>query len=282
MNSLTDTPAGKEAFVELRDKCRKIERVLEPFDRIGVAYSGGVDSTFVCWFVHEKLGKEVVALFADTPFISTGERGEALRTAGHIGMCPEILTFNPLDSGPVKDNPVDRCYFCKKEIFTRISERAGQLGCQAVLDGSHAEDGAAWRPGRKALSELHVLSPLALAGMTKDEIRRLSRAAGLPNWDKPSQSCLATRIPYGTALSRELLARVEKAEELLHGLGCVQVRVRLHGDLARIEVPESDFSVLVKPENRRNIVEEFGKLGFVHVSLDLAGFRSGSWDTHLK
>ncbi len=274
-------PAASSASSEFRDKCLKIEQALAPFDKVGVAYSGGVDSTFVCWFLKEELGKSVVALFVDTPFISAREREDALRTAAHLGLDLEVLAFDPLDSGPVRENPFDRCYFCKKEVFKRILDRAGQLGCQAVADGSHAGDASGWRPGKKALAELRILSPLAIAGLSKDEIRQLSRAAGIPNWNKPSQSCLATRIPYGTAISREVLDRIEKAEDLLHEMGCVQVRVRVHGDLARIEAQEADFAMLVEPENRAKIIKEFNALGFAHVSLDLAGFRSGSWDKQL-
>ncbi len=265
----------------LDGKCMEIGRSVEDINRIGVAYSGGVDSTFIAWYLREKLGKEVIAFFADTVFISAAERLNALRTAEELGLELEILSFDPLDSAAVRANPVDRCYHCKKEVFSRIISQAARFGCLAVVDGSHAGDMGGYRPGKKALRELGVISPLAAAGLVKDEIRLLSRNAGISNWNKPSQSCLATRVPYGSPLSRELLERIEKAEDLLHDLGCVQVRVRCHGDLARIEAEQHDFAKIMAPETRSIIIKRFAELGFAYSSLDLAGFRSGSWDTDL-
>lgn len=259
-------------------KCLDIGRSVENIDNIGVAYSGGVDSTFIAWYLRERLGKKVTAFFADTTFISTGERRNALQTADDLGFELEVLNFAPLDSAAVRANPVDRCYHCKKDVFSRILVRAAKLGCRAVVDGSHAGDVEGYRPGKKALLELGVISPLAAAGLVKDEIRMLSREAGISNWNKPSQSCLATRVPYGSPLSRELLGKIEKAEDLLHGLGCVQVRARCHGDLARIEAEQSDFAKILAPEARSLILKRFSELGFIYTALDLAGFRSGSWD----
>ncbi len=269
---LTNLPAT------LREKCSGIAGSLESFDRIAVAFSGGVDSTFIAWFAREVLGKTVIALFADTPFVSAKERGDAFTTAKMLGFDLEVISFDPLELPGIRQNPLDRCYLCKRELFDRILARAGELGCQAVVDGSHAGDADAYRPGKRALSELGIISPLAAAGLVKDEVRTLGRMFNLPNWNKPSQSCLATRFPYGTGLSYDLLRRVEKAEDFLHGLGCAQARVRCHEDLARIEVEESDFSTIFAPENKSAILALFGELGFSHVCLDLAGFRSGSWD----
>jgi uncharacterized protein len=272
----------KDAFLPgLEEKCSLIELSLQAFDRVGIAFSGGVDSTFVAWFVKEKLRKSVTAFFVDTPFISTAERENAFFIAGRLGLVMDVLEFDPLESEAVRNNPVDRCYFCKKEVFQRILTRAREHGCQVILDGSHAGDREGYRPGKKALAELDILSPLALAGLEKDEIRNLSRDAGLPNWDKPSQSCLATRIPYGTPLAQDTLKKIERAEDLLHELGFTQVRVRCHGDLARIEVPPDDLAALAAPDIRHQVVKRFQELGFVHISLDLVGFRSGSWDRGL-
>ncbi len=265
----------------LDGKCLEIGRSVENMDKIGVAYSGGVDSTFIAWYLRERLGKEITALFADTVFISALERENALRTAKELNLSLEILSFDPLDSAAVRANPVDRCYHCKKEVFSRIISRADELGCLGVVDGSHAGDAGGYRPGKKALSELGVISPLAAAGLMKDEIRLLSREAGISNWNKPSQSCLATRVPYGSALSRELLEKIEKAEDLLHNLGCAQVRVRCHGDLARIEAEHYDFGKIMEPGTSALIIKKFAELGFVYTSIDLAGFRSGSWDKDL-
>ncbi|MFZ2446001.1 MAG: ATP-dependent sacrificial sulfur transferase LarE [Syntrophobacteraceae bacterium] len=266
----------------LEEKCLGIGRAIEGFDHIAVAFSGGVDSTFVAWFILEKLGKRVTAFFADTVFVSAAERENALRTAERLGLPLEVIALNPLDSALVRANPVDRCYHCKKEVFSRILAGAKQSGCHAVVDGSHAGDAGGYRPGKKALAELGIISPLAAAGLVKEEIRRLSREAGLANWNKPSQSCLATRVPYGSPLSFELLQRIEKAEDILHGFGCAQVRVRCHGDLARIEAEEPDFAAIFALETCKEILRRFAALGFAHVTLDLAGFRSGSWDEGRK
>lgn len=271
-NSACSALAGLDA------KCAMLAQSLEGQDRIAVAYSGGVDSTFIAWFTHTKLKKSVQCFFADTPFISREERAGALRTAEELGLALEIITFDPLDSLEVRANPVDRCYFCKREVFGRIIALAAERNCQVVVDGSHAGDQSGYRPGKRALSELGVLSPLAFAGLVKEEIRRLSLEAGISNWDKPSQSCLATRVPYGTPLSIPLLQKIEEAEECLHALGCIQVRVRCHDDLARIELPRADFARILALEASTAIVEQFRRLGFAHVTLDLAGFRSGSWD----
>lgn len=261
----------------IRDKYRELEQLLSRPKRIGVAFSGGVDSTYVAWFAGRRLGKPTVLFFADSPFVSARDRSCANRTADWLGLDLEVLDLDPLQVAEVRSNSADRCYHCKKAIFERILARAAEMGCDTVADGSHAGE-SGYRPGKRALEELAVMSPLALAGLVKDDIRLLSRSAGIPNWNKPSQSCLATRAPYGTTLTGELLRRIEKAEECLFDLGCSQVRVRVHGDLARIETAQEDILLLATYTNRQEIVRRLSELGFVHVALDLAGFRSGSWD----
>ncbi len=263
--------------MNLRNKCRELERILSAFGRIGIAFSGGVDSTFLAWFAKDKLGDSTTLFYANSPFISAREHENALRTAHWLGLRLEILDVDPLDSVEVRENPVDRCYFCKQEVFGRILARARELGIGTIADGSHAGD-SGYRPGKKALAELGVISPLAKAGFDKDEIRLLSRNAGIPIWNKPSQSCLATRVPYGKRLTKELLAKIEKAEDYLVRLGCVQIRVRVHDDLARIEAAPTDFDLLVSPDIRLRVSGHLGELGFAHTTVDLAGFRSGSWD----
>lgn len=260
--------------MNLRNKCRELERILSSFGRIGIAFSGGVDSTFLAWFAKDKLGDSTTLFYVNSPFISAREHKSALHAAHWLGLRLEILD---LDSPEVRDNPVDRCYFCKKEVFGRILARARELGIGTIADGSHAGD-SGYRPGKKALAELGIISPLAKAGFDKNEIRLLSRNAGIPVWNKPSQSCLATRVPYGKLLTKELLAKIEKAEDYLAIIGCVQIRVRVHDDLARIEAAPADFDLLVSADIRLRVSEHFGKLGFTHTTIDLAGFRSGSWD----
>lgn len=265
----------------LEEKCRNLQEDLSQYALIGVAFSGGVDSSFIAWFCSAKLLKPVELFFAAGDFISARERENAFVIATWLGLKIHLLEPDLLRSAAIRNNPVDRCYFCKKEIFSQVLSSARELGCNIVLDGSHAGDHG-YRPGKKALSELGVLSPLAAAGLIKEEIRHLSRGAGIPNWNKPSQSCLATRVPYGAPLTRELLSRIEKAEDFLRSLGFLQVRVRCHGDLARIEVEPDTLAAMLLPANREQILKELGDSGFSHITVDLAGFRSGSWDRNLK
>lgn len=265
----------------LEEKCRAVDELLRPHHRLAVACSGGVDSTFLAWFVWKVLEKNTVAVFATSPFIARREREAARRTAGEIGLELVEISLDPLALAPVRDNPVDRCYHCKSEVMQRIRHTACALGCTAVLDGSHAGDLRGYRPGRKALEEQRILSPLAGGALEKAEIRELSRLAGLSTWNKPSLSCLATRVPYGTTLSSGLLLQIERAEDYLWDLGCRQVRVRSRGGTARIEVDPEDFPVLMNGMTRESIVAHFRSLGFTHVSLDMAGYRSGSWDENL-
>lgn len=262
----------------LEKKCKVLEDVLSPHGLVALAYSGGVDSSFLAWLIRHVMRKELVVFLVTSPFISQRERSGALRVAEEIGLQPEEIVLDVLSIPSVRKNPVERCYFCKREIMSRIKRRAQELECVALLDGTNAGDRKGYRPGHKALHELGVLSPLAVAGLEKAEIRELSRLAGLSTWNKPSQSCLATRIPYGTTLTREILSGVERAEAFLLDLGCKQVRVRVHGDLARIEVDSDAFPILLEGETRDGIVRRCRELGFLYVSLDLAGFRSGSWD----
>ena len=262
----------------LENKCEAMDSLLQAHSRVAIAYSGGVDSTFLAWFVPQVLGKETVAVFVTSPFIGERERESARTAAGEIHVQLVELDLDPLAFSAVRENPVDRCYHCKIEVMQRVKQKASELGCSVVLDGSHAGDVRGYRPGRRALEELNILSPMASAGFEKSEIRELSRLAGLSTWNKPSLSCLATRVPYGTTLTPGLLRKIEHGEDFLWELCCRQVRVRSRGDSARIEVDPEDFPILLDPSNREAILTHFRRLGFLHVSLDLAGYRSGSWD----
>lgn len=256
--------------------------MLSSHSRVALAFSGGVDSTFLAWFIKELRMEAFLSFLVVSPFLSGREYQHALRVACEMGVTPEIIDLDALSLPAVRENPVERCYHCKREVMARIRARAQESGCSVLLDGSNVDDQQGHRPGRRALEELGILSPLASAGMRKADIRALSRFVGLSTWDKPSQSCLATRVPYGTPLTRELLSRIEEAEAFLWGLGCQEVRVRYHGDLARLEVDQKAFGTLMEEAARDRIVREFHRLGFLHVSLDLAGFRSGSWDEALQ
>ena len=273
----TEPTENRINALSLEEKRRRLLNLPLPPGPLAIAYSGGVDSTFLAWFAKEKLQRPVSLFFANSPLIPQRERTDALQTAQRLGLKIEEIDINPLDSVALRNNPTDRCYYCKKEVFSRILDRAEQACIKVIADGSHAGD-VGYRPGKRALLELGVFSPLALAGLDKEDIRVLSREAGIPNWDKPSQSCLATRVPYGAHLTTELLARIEKAEDYLIELGCAQVRVRIHGDLARIEAAPTDFPILIASDAREEVINRLGTLGFARVTLDLAGFRSGSWD----
>ena len=259
-----------------REKYDRLRELLKGSSPLAVAFSGGVDSSFLAKTAVKVLRQQVFAVFVDTPFVSRRERESARRVAGEIGIDLETIAFDPLSIPEIRRNPVNRCYLCKRETFGRIVKRAGELGCKAVADGSHAGDSAGFRPGKKALEELGIVSPLAQVGLLKDEIRELSRLAGLSTWGTPSQSCLATRAPYGARLSRRLLARIEAAEDFLHDIGCSPVRARCERDTIRIEVEPASFQTII--EHRERVLARFQELGFRRATLDLAGFRSGSWD----
>lgn len=277
-STLESTHFASSLHESLQSKLHTLEEILRPHNRLAVAYSGGTDSTFLTWLAQHMLQKDVVAILAVGPFLSARERTSAFETAQQLAFNLEVIAMDPLANPRVRENSDQRCYHCKKEIMSLLTARAKDLGCSLVADGSHAGDLEQHRPGSTALRELAVVSPLAQAQFRKSDIREVSRAAQLPTWNKLSQSCLATRFPYGTSLTQELISAVERAEDILWDLGCKQVRVRVHGRLARIEVDPDSFPLLTEGGAREVIVNYFRQLGFDFVSLDLAGFRSGSWD----
>jgi pyridinium-3,5-biscarboxylic acid mononucleotide sulfurtransferase len=262
----------------LRAKWLRLNQLLAEFDRLAIAYSGGVDSTFLVWVVAIHLGRQALVMLAVSPLVSAREREEARRLAQQLGFAVEEVQVDLSGEDPIWANPPNRCYGCKKTLFSELLRRAQGLNYPRLADGTNVDDLRTYRPGLQALRELNVMSPLALAGFTKVEIRELSRLVGLSTWNKPSMACLATRIPYGTRITGELLAAIEQAEESILNLGCSQVRVRVHGRLARIEVHPEDFPRLLEAKRRAEILERFRQLGFPRVSLDLAGYSSGSMD----
>jgi pyridinium-3,5-biscarboxylic acid mononucleotide sulfurtransferase len=262
----------------LQAKWLRLNQLLAEFDRLAIAYSGGVDSTFLVWLVAMHLGRQALVMLAVSPLVSAREREEAQRLAQQLGFAVEEIQVDLPSDDSIWANPPNRCYGCKKRLFSELLRRAQELNYPRLVDGTNADDLQTYRPGLQALRELNVMSPLALAGLTKAEIRELSRLVGLSTWNKPSMACLATRIPYGTRITGDLLARIEQAEGFILSLGCSQVRVRVHGQLARIEVHPEDFPRLLEANRRDQILERFRQLGFVCVSLDLAGYSSGSMD----
>lgn len=259
------------------EKEKKLSVLLEKYMPLAVAFSGGVDSTYL---LHEavKAGKEkVTALIMKTPSVPERELDEAVTFCKSRGISFFVLPADPFSAAGFRENGRDRCYICKHFLFSALLEKAKEEGIPFVADGTNADDRKEFRPGLRALKELDIRSPLAEAGLTKKEIRELSEKEGLPTWNKPSFSCLATRFPYGEELTVEKLRRTEAAENLLADLGFTQRRVRVHGNLARIEVLSTEIPLLL--ERRDMISSRFEELGFLYTTVDLKGFRSGSMDT---
>ncbi len=243
-----------------------------------VAFSGGVDSTLLAAVALAELGDKCLFAFVKTAFITEKEAQEAEVLARRLGGRLVRVELDPLDLPQVAANDRLRCYFCKRALMTELKVLAAREGLHAVVEGSNADDQQAYRPGKKALEELGIISPLAECGLTKQVIRELALALELPNWQRPSLPCLATRFPYDTLLTPEALAQVAEAEALLRELGFGDFRVRVDGGLARIEVPVDQMSRLLAPEVRGRILEKLRELGYKYVTCDLAGFRSGSYD----
>ena len=259
------------------EKEKKLAALLEKCMPLAVAFSGGVDSTYL---LHEavKAGKEkVTALIMKTPSVPKRELDEAVTFCKSREISFFVLPADPFSVEGFRENGRDRCYICKHFLFSALLEKAKEEGIPFVADGTNADDRKEFRPGLRALKELDIRSPLAEAGLTKKEIRELSEKEGLPTWNKPSFSCLATRFPYGEELTVEKLRRTEAAENLLAELGFTQRRVRVHGNLARIEVLPAEIPLLL--ERRDMISSRLEELGFLYTTVDLKGFRSGSMDT---
>jgi uncharacterized protein len=260
----------------LQAKYERLTALLAGIGPLAIAFSGGVDSTLLLRVAREVLGDDVLALTVDTALSPRREMGEAERLAALLGVRHERVGCDVLQLPLVAGNGPERCYHCKTALFRLLLERAAAQGFTVLADGSNRDDLADYRPGRRALQELGIASPLLEAGFTKAEVRELSRRLGLPTWDKPAAACLASRIPCGTPLTRERLGQVEQGEEVLLGLGIRGGRVRHHGEVARIEAAEADLSRLCEAGLRQALVAGLTTAGFRFVTLDLAGYRTGS------
>ena len=272
---MTNDSSGSAGHV-LADKIDALRGLIRDMGSVLVAFSGGVDSTFLAKVAFDALGEKTAAVTARSETYPEFEFDEAVSLAQRIGIRHEVIHTEELGIDGFRDNPPERCYYCKRELFGKLCAMAAEMEIEHVADGSNADDVDDFRPGMKATRELGVRSPLREAGLTKEEIRRASRALGLPTWDKPPYACLSSRFPYGEPITPEGVRQVGKAEEFLRGLGLRQLRVRHHGDTARIEVPPDEIASLAAADTRRAIVEQLKALGFTYVTLDLEGYRTGS------
>ena len=257
-------------------KLDKLQRFLKTLDHAAVAFSGGVDSTFLLMVAHQALDDQVLAITARSGLFPVREMNEACEFAAAKGIRHILYEMDEFSITGFAENPENRCYLCKKSLFTHFREIAGEQGIQHLLEGSNIDDDGDFRPGTQAVMELGAISPLREAGLTKTEIRQLSREMGLPTHDKPSFACLASRFPYGETITREKLKAIETSERLLFDLGFRQVRVRHHGNVARIEVSSDEMEKLMMPVIRETIYSGIQQAGFTYVSLDLKGYRTGS------
>ena len=257
----------------------RLERLRETLASLGtvvVAYSGGVDSSLVLRVAHEVLGARALGVIGRSDSYAARELELALEQAAAFGARVEVVTTGELADPNFRSNPTQRCYHCKSELYRQLATVAGRVGARAILDGTIADDLADFRPGRRAADEKGVRSPLAELGFTKADVRAAAAHLGLAAHDKPASPCLASRIPYGVEITRENLSMVERGEALLRSLGFTEMRLRHHGDTARIEVPLAEIARLTEPATRARVVEGLKALGYRYVTLDLEGFRSGS------
>lgn len=261
---------------DLRNKMEKLETILKGYGKLLVAFSGGVDSTFLLAMARKVLKDNVVAVTGDSPIHSTRETKDAVSMAQKMGVKQIIHETQEMTLPEFLKNPEDRCYICKKHLIQDLKKIADKMNIPNIAHGANKDDLGDYRPGFAAAEEMGVLSPLIEAGMTKADIRELSKEMGLETWDKPSMPCLATRLPYGTSITKAVVKQIEAAENILFDLGFKICRVRHHGDLARIEIVSEDFNLILDNSIRKKIVNAFKELGYLYVSLDMEGYLMGS------
>ncbi len=263
-------------------KLEHLHHTLAKTNGLVVAFSAGVDSTFLLKIAHMVLGERTIALTASSPTAPPGELEAAKEFAASLRIRHLVLHSNELANPSFTQNPANRCFFCKDELYRICREQADALGIATIVDGTNLDDLRDHRPGLKAAKEWGVRHPLVETEMTKDDIRRYSRELNLPTWDKPSSPCLSSRFPYGTEIDLERLKKIGACELFLKELNFREFRVRYHGDIARIEVAQNEFHRLLEKATRDAVVQKFKQIGFLYVSLDLQGYRSGSMNESLR
>jgi uncharacterized protein len=264
----------------MEEKFSRLKEILNGMGRVLIAYSGGVDSTFLLKVSHDLLNDNVLAVTAYSNTYPKRELNEACEMAKKIGVKHVIIESKELDIKEFKNNPPDRCYYCKKELFLKLSKIAKEYDFNYILDGSNYDDKDDYRPGRSASKEFNIISPLEEVELTKDEIRTLSRKLKLPTWDKQPFACLSSRFPYGEEITENKLKKVEMAEEYLNSVGFKIYRVRNHGDIVRIEVSKSDIGLILELSDK--IIKKFKDIGYKYITLDLEGYRTGSMNEILN
>ncbi len=266
---------------KIEEKYRVLKEYIKSLDSVAVAFSSGVDSTLLLAIAQDVLGEKAVAITAKSSSFPKWEQDEAAEFVKERGIRQIVVETKELELEGFQNNQPDRCYLCKYEIFSNLRRIAAENGLKEVIDGSNLDDLSDYRPGKRAIEELGIKSPLQYAELRKEEIRQLSFHLGLPTWEKPSYACLASRFPYGEKITREKMKRVEEAELFLMKQGFRQVRVRHHGDLARIEVLSEQIPQFLAGSLRSDIYKRLNEIGFTYVSLDLDGYRSGSMNETL-
>jgi pyridinium-3,5-biscarboxylic acid mononucleotide sulfurtransferase len=260
----------------LQEKQEKLFELVRPMGRAIVAFSGGTDSAYLAWAAHQVLGSGALAVTADSASLPESHKRDAEAFARQFGIAHEFLQTHEFENPAYTANNPDRCFHCKDELFTRLEQVGRERGYRHILYGVNVDDLGDYRPGQNAAKQHRVAAPLADAGLTKSEIRELSRRAGLPTWDRPAAACLSSRIPYGTPVNIQNVKTVESGEEQLKALGFRQFRVRFHGPVVRIEIAPEEMSKALTPEMARCFTTIFRSLGFQYVTLDLEGYRQGS------
>lgn len=260
----------------LEDKERKLEELLKGMAPVIVAFSGGVDSSYLAWKAHQILGTQALAVTAESPSVPSQQRRMAAQIVNQFGLNHKIVHTRELERAEYSANPSNRCYYCKNELFAVLRAIAAECGSATILDGLNADDLGDFRPGRKAGEEHHVRSPLLEAGLNKNEIRELSRRAGLPTADMPASACLSSRFPYGVPITEEMLKIVDQGEESLRAMGFRIFRVRHHDRMVRLEFGPEELKKALNPEMASLLASTFKALGYNYVTLDLEGYRTGS------